>query len=122
MSILKTLRSLPEYIFYEGYTFRLTVKGDFVGYFLTVCHSKKRYKKAAFKEGYWLVKDKVVASSQGSNYLFKVLLFDDSDGTYLQALCTLEGILLKNNIPLVEEEDVVTENIEYTELFANRLS
>lgn len=122
MSILKTLRSLPEYIFYEGYTFRLTVKGDFLGYFLTACHSKKRHKKAAFREGYWLVKDKVVVSSQGSNYLFKVLLFDDSDGTYLQALCTLRGILIKNNIPLVAEQDVETENIEYTELFANRLS
>lgn len=116
MSILKTLRNLPEYIAYEGYTFRLTVKGDFLGYFLTACHSKKKYKKAALREGYWLEKNRCVVSSVGSNYLFKVLLFDDSDSTYLQALKTLQAILIKNNIPISTGWDVETENIEYTEL------
>lgn len=122
MSILKTYRSLPEYLPYEGYTFRLSVRGDFVGYFLTACHSNKKYKKAALREGYWLEKGKVVMSSMGSDYLFKVLLFDDTDTTFLRALEEIQTLLQKHGIPILAESEAVTENTEYTELHLNRLS
>ena len=116
MNILKTYRSLPEYLPYEGYTFRLAVRGDFVGYFLTACHSKKKYKKAALREGYWLEKNRVPVDSVGSDYLFKVLLWTDEDTTLLQALNELYNILKKNGLPVATRQAEIEEETEFTEI------
>jgi hypothetical protein len=115
MSILKTWHKMPEAINYEGYTFRLIVRGDFVGYFLTGCFSKKKYKRAAFSEGYWLEKGRCPVSSVGSNYLFKVLLFDTSDRVFLQALKELQQFLIKNRL-LMSQSEAVIEDTEFTEV------
>ena len=112
MTALQHLFKLPHTINYVGYTFSLQLRGDkyqniWLGYFLTGCHSKNRYKKQAYACGVWHEKERVVTSSMGSNYLFKCLANDDTD----KPIEALINHLKTNGLPLrtTEIEAVETE-------------
>jgi hypothetical protein len=123
MTVLKRLSLLPPLINYVGYTFQLGLRGDkrgnlWLGYFLFSCHSKKRYKKRAYTEGgVWDEKERVVVSSVGSNYLFKVLTFDSD----IEPIETLTNYLKSNGLLIqnLEQEAVETEFIEINNLQLN---
>ena len=123
MNIQQTWRSLPECLPYEGYTFRLLLRGYFVGYYLTGCHSRKKYKREAFKQGYWIERRKgdlfkpgrCPMPSEGSNFLILRPLFDDDDDSLLQALQELLSELKQNGFPIATSE-THTEETEFTEI------
>jgi hypothetical protein len=86
---------LPPRIDYAGFTFHLQFTehrqyGIGLAYVLTGCHSNKRYKRQAWKDGYW--EDRAAPrqiSTMFSNYLFYEPLFDRSDACLQQALSAL---------------------------------
>ena len=88
---------LPPHIDYAGFSFHFQMTehqhyGIGIGYVLTGCHSRKRYKRAAWKEGYW--EDRASSrqlSTMFSNYLFFEPLFDTSDACFQTALDTLRN-------------------------------
>ncbi len=74
---------------------------------------------AAFKEGVWWEKQiSRQMSSVGSDYLFKVALFDDSDENLHEAFKTLCEFLIKHNFPLREttENAPITEETDFQEI------
>lgn len=114
MSILNLINQLPNTINFEGYTFTLKVMGDYVGYYLTHCHSNKKYKKEAFKMGMWWEK-KVTMNTVGSNYLFKVLLFDDSNETFYEGLLQLKKMIENMGFDIFTTEKDA-EEVEFEEI------
>lgn len=94
-SIAEKLMLLPPHIDYAGYSFHLQMTehrqyGIGIGYVLTGCHSRKRYKRTAWKEGYW--EDRAQSrqlSTMFSNYLFFEPLFDTTDACFSTALESL---------------------------------
>ena len=122
-SILTMWSKLPERLPYQGYEFSLILRGYFVGYFLTKCLKNRGYKLAAFREGvWWEKKTERQMSSVGSDYLFKVALFDDSDESLYEAFKTLHDFLIKNNFPIREESDSAIENADFIEIHLPQLS
>lgn len=121
MNLLNQLFRLPSSLDYVGYTFHLQLRKDnynnlMLGYFLIGCHSKNKFKRCAFQAGVWDEKERVVVSSRGSNYLFKVLILDDCRG-----IETLTNLLRTNGIPLRSLEREALET-EYSEINYNLLT
>lgn len=120
MKVLQRLSILPPQIDYVGYSFALQLRCDpynniWLGYYLVGCHSKKYYKKQAYSlYKIWVEKERVVVSSVGSNYLFKVLTIDCD----FEPINTLIQYLKNNGIPIQnkEQDTVETEFIELNNL------
>jgi hypothetical protein len=95
MTTAELFMLLPPHIDYAGFAFHLQFTehrqfGIGIGYVLTGCHSRKKYKRQAWKDGYW--EDKSVnrqISTMFSNYLFFEPLYDNSDRCLHEALQTL---------------------------------
>jgi hypothetical protein len=116
--ILKHWQNLPQFIDHVGYRFRLLLNREghnfYIGYYLTELRTKKMYKKTAFLNGCWVEKKaNRILDSVGSNYLFKVLIFDESDKELNNALSLLQNHLtdyrllqVKLDIPITEYEEV----------------
>lgn len=120
MNLLKQLYRLPPQIEYKDYVFRLELRKDergnlYLGYYLFLCVSKQKYKKKAFQLGIW-AHNTVVVSSIESNYLFKVLVFDDH-----KAIDTLISNLKSIGLPLRESEGQTIET-EFQEIQFNLLT
>jgi hypothetical protein len=100
MSIAERFMLLPPAIDYAGFTFRLQFTehsqyGIGIAFVLTGCHSRKKYKRLAWKQGYWEDKSpQRQISTMFSNYLFYEPLFDTSDTSLSQALQNLHQRLL----------------------------
>lgn len=94
---------------YMGYIFQLQVRGDFVGYWLFMCVSKNRKKKEAFKQGYWIEEKRVVVDSVGRDFLFKAVIFNETDKDYYYALQSLYNLLTKEGI-IIESEQILNQN------------
>lgn len=96
MTVTELFLQLPPRIDYAGFTFVLSFTehrnyGIGVGYTLQHCYSKKRYKRAAFRCGYW--EDRAVnrqISTMFSNYLFFEPLFDATDAVLKEALKSMQ--------------------------------
>lgn len=115
MKILKELYRLPPQIEYLGFIFSLQLRNDtrgnmYLGYYVTNCTSKKKYKKACFQLGIWSEKDRVTLSSVQSDYLFKVLVFDEQ-----KAVQALINEFKNNRLPLrdLEGQTIEAEFQEY---------
>lgn len=116
--ILKHWQELPPFIDHVGYRFRLLINREghnfYVGYYLTELRTKKIYKKNAFINGCWVEKKaNRILDSVGSNYLFKVLIFDNSDKELHNAFSLLQKHLtdykllqLKIDIPITDYVEV----------------
>jgi hypothetical protein len=97
VTITEQFLLLPPAIDYAGYSFHLQFTehrqyGIGIAYVLTGCHSRKKYKRRAWKEGYWEDKSpQRQISTMYSNYLFYEPLFDPSELCLRQALQTLAG-------------------------------
>ena len=99
MSHIERFLLLPPAIDYAGYQFHLRFTehvqyGLGLAYVMAGCHSKKKYKRTAFKAGYW--EDRAAQrqiSTMFSNYLFFEPLFDTSDLSLAQALDNLRARL-----------------------------
>ncbi len=99
MTLTRLFLLLPPAIDYAGYHFHLRFTehlhyGLGLAYVLTGCHSKKKYKREAFREGYW--EDRAAQrqiSTMFSNYLFFEPLFDTSELSLRQALEQLRARL-----------------------------
>ena len=110
---------LPPRIDYAGFTFHLQFTehrqyGIGLAYVLTGCHSNKRYKRQAWKDGYW--EDRAAPrqiSTMFSNYLFYEPLFDRSEACLQQALSALhERMQLANILPAdAYRRDMDNENL-----------
>lgn len=110
---------LPSRIDYAGYTFHLQFTehrqyGIGLAYVLTSCHSNKRYKRQAWKDGYW--EDRAVPrqiSTMFSNYLFYEPLFDKSEACLQQALSSLHERMQSCQLIPVEayRKDLDNENL-----------
>lgn len=123
MNIIKLFQELPFKIAYEGYTFFLEVRGYEVGYFLHGIFTKNKDKRRTFKkEGLWVWdgKGKVPVSSFNSNFLFKTIIFEDTDEALNEALNELLTLLKLNNI-LTPSVESVTVDAEYQEFIINQL-
>ena len=100
MSIAERFMLLPPAIDYAGFTFRLQFTehsqyGIGIAFVLTGCHSRKKYKRLAWKQGYWEDKSpQRQISTMFSNYLFYEPLFDASDTSLSQALQNLHQRLI----------------------------
>lgn len=92
MDIAPLFLLIPPAIDYAGYNFHLRFTehrqyGLGLAYVLTGCHSKKKYKRLAYKDGYW--EDRATQrqiSTMFSNYLFFEPLYDTSNLSLCQAL------------------------------------
>jgi hypothetical protein len=101
MTTAELFMLLPPRIDYAGFNFHLQFTehrqfGIGLGYVLTGCHSRKKYKREAWKQGFW--EDRVVnrqISTMFSNYLFFEPLFDTSEICLQQALNTLRERMLE---------------------------
>lgn len=104
MTVAEQFILLPPRIDYAGFTFTLQFTehkqyGVGIGYVLTGCHSRKKYKREAWKEGYW--EDHAVSrqiSTMFSNYLFYEPLFDTSDNCLIAALSTLRQRMTESQL------------------------
>lgn len=104
MTLTHLFLLLPPAIDYAGYHFHLRFTehlqyGLGLAYVLTGCHSKKKYKRLAFSEGYW--EDRASQrqiSTMFSNYLFFEPLFDTSDLSLHQALEQLRARLTEYHL------------------------
>lgn len=87
---------LPPAIDYAGFQFHLRFSeheqyGMGLSYVLSGCHSHKKYKIKAWKQGYWEDRSRQrQISTMFSNYLFYIPLFDNSDKCLRQALEELQ--------------------------------
>ena len=101
MSIAERFMLLPPAIDYAGFTFRLQFTehsqyGIGIAFVLTGCHSRKKYKRLAWEQGYWEDKSpQRQISTMFSNYLFYEPLFDTSDTSLSQALQNLHQRLIE---------------------------
>lgn len=110
---------LPPRIDYAGFTFHLQFTehrqyGIGLAYVLTGCHSNKRYKRQAWKDGYW--EDRAAPrqiSTMFSNYLFYEPLFDRSEACLQQALFALQERMQRANMlpPDAYRRDLENENL-----------
>jgi hypothetical protein len=95
MSLAELFLLLPPWIDYAGFTFHLEFTehrehGIGLAFVLSGCHSRKNYKRQAFKLGYW--EDRAEhrqLSTMYSNYLFFEPLFDSSDTSLRDCLIAL---------------------------------
>jgi hypothetical protein len=100
MTVTELFLQLPPRIDYAGFTFVLSFTehrnyGIGIGYILLNCHSKKKYKRDAFRGGYW--EDRAVnrqISTMFSNYLFFEPLFDATDSVLKEALQSMQQKLV----------------------------
>lgn len=121
--MLKELSKLPPKLHYVGYIFSLRAHTDrrgvtWLGYFLTGIVTQKKDKKNAFKNGVWIEKNRVVVSSQGSNYLFKTIVFEDDT----EAIQILRDFLDTHGLLPPPQYNEQTENTEYQEIYLNLLT
>jgi|GEM_PF-1915219 len=95
MSTTRHFLLLPPAIDYAGFTFHLRFTehreyGLGIAYVLGGCHSRKKYKRLAWKQGYWEDRSpQRQISTMYSNYLFYEPLYDTSEPTLHYALQTL---------------------------------
>ena len=118
MTSLQKYIALPPMLKYKGYIFiydtRIENGNIWTGYFLHSVYDVTRYKRQAFKNGYWFLKNTDI-SSNGSNYLFKVLIENDYD-EFMKAVETLYNHFKINNIPLIELNEPVCIDTNFTEI------
>jgi hypothetical protein len=123
-AIIDTLFRLPNLIEYCGYIFRLThcVENNvyWIGYYLTDVTSKSKYKRLAFKMGFWAEHRKIVTSSNGSDYLFKIPIMKQNDNELAFTLSTLFKFFVEHK--LLDEKCEHTNHIEISNLTSNLLN
>jgi hypothetical protein len=122
MTIASQWQQLPRTIDHAGFTFQLEYRKFaacwYIGYFVNACFSRQRYKKEAFRLGFWTDKRPALhTSSVDTPLLVGVPLFSDNNEELAHSLQTLGRYLVQQygyTSPITEANAFI--DAEYEEL------
>lgn len=119
----KLLTQLSKPIQHVGYSFHFAIKPVneviYAGFFLSICHSSSRYKKEAYKLGFWAEK----RAKYQTNAVYTPLLvgiplfFDDDQELHVTLKALLKYVITQfGYVPIGDQTPVATIETAYSDI------